>query len=386
VPVSHVRKGLKYVSLNDSTGYGQAAFRLLEGLTAHDIPFTWAPMVLGSALGLGYEPCTSGKAGPDFLQNHVNRDIDYDQVILHIVPEYYPYWLEREKGKTVIGYTVWETDRIPDHWENLLNSVDRLLVPCQWNKQVFRKCGVEVPIDVLPHIMSNSFLQHSECLTTQPSDNYVFYTIGTWTARKALWNTINCYLDTFSADDPVMLVVKTSKHDMTRQILGRFVHSTRGIVNKMRRMRRHPAEIKLLVDELDNDEIIELHRQGDCYISLTHAEGWGLGAFDAASFGNPVIMTAYGGQLDYLKDRAYLVDYSTIPVQDALGKKSYSENQNWAAPSVSHASSFMRYVFDNQVEASRTGDQLRDHIRANFTESLIVEILCKTISVSQASR
>lgn len=377
--------GIKYISLWENSGYGIAAKRYIQGLATRGIPLTWSPMVTGSGWGLGYQPFLGETVGDSELDQFCNIQIPYDTVIIHTVPEYYPHWCEREKGKIMIGYTVWETDRIPDHWKNLLNRVDRLLVPCQWNQQVFRDCGVAVPIDVVPHIMSNSTLDDGVCRNQPSSGNYVFYTINTWTARKALWNTIDCYLNTFSADDPVVLLVKTSKRDMTRQFLGKFVHSTRGLVNKMQRLYRHPAKIKLLVNELADDGIVELHRQGDCYISLTHAEGWGLGAFDAASYGNPVIMTAYGGQLDYLTDKAYLVDYATVPVRDALGKKSYSENQNWAAPNVNHASSFMRYVFDNQAEARRRGDQLRDHIRSNFNESLIIKSLCASISASEVS-
>lgn len=375
--------GIKYISLWENSGYGIAAKRYIQGLATTGIPLSWTPMVSGSGWGLGYQPFPGNSVGDSELDQFCNIQIPYNTVIVHTVPEYYPLWLEREKGKTVVGYTVWETDRIPDHWEQLLNCVDRLLVPCQWNKHVFRECGVDVPIDVIPHIMSNSLLDHFERLATPSSGDYVFYTIGTWTVRKALWNTIDCYLETFSSDDPVVLVVKTTKHDMTRQFFGRFVHSTRNIVNKMLRTRRHPAKIVLLLDELDDDEIGELHRQGDCYISLTRAEGWGLGAFDAASYGNPVIMTAYGGQLDYLTDKAYLVKYDTVPVQDALGKKSYSENQNWAAPDAHHAASLMRYVFNNQTEARLSGERLRNHIRANFTESLIIQSLCETISVSE---
>jgi short subunit fatty acids transporter len=40
---------------------------------------------------------------------------------------------------------------------------------------------------------------------------------------------------------------------------------------------------------LTDGEMLALHEVGDCFISLARAEGWGLGAFEAASLGNPVL-------------------------------------------------------------------------------------------------
>ena len=41
--------------------------------------------------------------------------------------------------------------------------------------------------------------------------------------------------------------------------------------------------------------------------------GGGWGAFEAARLGKPVIMTGYGGQLDYLDaELSHLVDYTLV--------------------------------------------------------------------------
>ena len=50
-------------------------------------------------------------------------------------------------------------------------------------------------------------------------------------------------------------------------------------------------------DELGPEGVIgddAIHAIGDCYVSLTHGEGWGMGAFDAATLGKPVLITGWG--------------------------------------------------------------------------------------------
>ena len=160
--VSGLSGGIKYISLHDSTGYGIAASRYMKGLTGLGVPLTWAPMVSGSGWGLGYQPFTGKAAGEPELDQYCNSDIPYDTVIVHTVPEYFPRWVAQESGKQVIGYTVWETDIIPKHWKPLLNSVDRLMVPCHWNREVFEQCGVMKPISVVPHVVPGEQIQEGE--------------------------------------------------------------------------------------------------------------------------------------------------------------------------------------------------------------------------------
>jgi hypothetical protein len=183
-------RGIKYVSLYEPSGYGTAARRYLRGLRKTSISLTWTPMVPGRGWGMGYEPFAGKEIGAPELDSICNQEVEYDTVLVHTVPEYYPFWKKKEPGKRIIGYTVWETDRIPDHWPSLLNGVDRLLVPCHWNKEAFRRCGVVTPIEVIHHILTDAEPSASAGFPDIRPTDYVFYSIGTCTVRKALWNTL----------------------------------------------------------------------------------------------------------------------------------------------------------------------------------------------------
>lgn len=374
------RRGIRYVALYDSGGYSTAARRNLIGLRNAGVPFTWTPMISGFDWHLGYQPFTGRCIGDPDLDPFCNLPIDYDTVIVHTVPEYLVRWRSQELERTLVAHTVWETDRLPHHWVVSLEQADHILVPSTWNKTVFEQRGLTAGIGIFPHIAAAPEPGEDSPIPDIPDDHFVFYTIEIWSARKALWNTLIAYLDAFTASDPVTLVLKTSDHTMCcRGLFGGYA-KTRDAVGRILRRYRRPARVKLFTDHLSHRDISRLHARGDCYVSLSHGEGWSLGAFDAAAHGKPVIVTGFGGPTDYLpRDIAYLVDYHLTPVNDGFSKPSFTEDQHWAEPSIAHASALMREAVSNRAAAARRGAELQSHVIARFAEQTVIGHLLDTL-------
>ncbi|MFY9221900.1 MAG: glycosyltransferase [Blastocatellia bacterium] len=369
---------IKYISFYDNSGYARAARSYILVLAKAGVDLTWSPMI---GCKTGYEPYLKGHISDPQLSPYFNKKINYDTVIIHTVPEYYPLWAKIEQGKNLVGYTVWETDIIPNHWADLLNGVNQLLVPCYWNKQVFEKDGVNTPIDIVPHILEEPItVSKAEIKGINPND-YVFYNIGTWTERKSPWYLIKAFCETFTNKDSVALVIKTNKEDFTRRkILGRFSFPSFWAFRKLIKQYKNAPKVILLTDELSNIEICQLHNRGDCYISLARSEGWGLGAFEAAGMGKPVIMTGFGGQLDFLRsDLAYLVKYNLVSV-NISGCKTYTNNQHWAEPDLSHAKELLREVYNNTDIAKSKGKKLQEYVLNKFDSTKVIKDLLVAIS------
>lgn len=340
-------------------------------------------MTLGSSWGFDYEPFEGKSVGDPELDSICNCEVDYDTVILHIMPEYYPEWIKREQGKKILGYTVWETDKAPLHWPPLLNMVDGLMVPSRWNKTVFEQSGVTSPIWVIPHICETP----PQPINLRqrwgiPAQDYVFYTINVWTERKANLKLIEAYLKAFNSNDNVTLLIKTGIRDDSKSKPGWFWRYFQSLlwdnvymsVFPIYRKFRSPARIKLVPRFLKDRDIQFIHQRGDCYVSLCRSEGWGIGAFDAAALGKPVIITGYGGQLDFLPSNlAYLVDFTLVPVQSTLS--SYTSDQHWAEPNVEHGAKLFRQVYENRDEASHKGAMLKTFIHEKFQSSVVAEQL-----------
>lgn len=294
-------KGLKYISWCDSSGYAVAAKSYLRALSAAGVALNWLPMVPARK---GYKPFAGPRWSCAELDAIFRDEIGHDAVLIHAIPDYFPEWLAHEwrPGVRVFGYTVWELERLPQHWPAILNRLDGVLVPCSWNASVFRNAGVTVPIHVVPHLSQFDGLpactghDHARLAkrlggALQTGARFIFYTIAFWSNRKAPYLALEAYLRAFTSKDPVLMILKTSRHDITRW--------RRNRLNPLRRkhpspeeaiaaiLARHPDPPPLVViadDALSDGEVQALHALGDCYVSLARTEGWGLGAFEAARY------------------------------------------------------------------------------------------------------
>jgi len=384
--------GLRYVSWADNSGYAVAAKGYLRVLRNSGLELTWTPMLPSEK---GYTEA-SDIAGE--LSELVGRDIRYDTVLVHTPPEYFAHWVERERplGRRIFGYTVWELEGLPKHWPAALNRLDGVLVPTHANAEAFLRSGVTVPIHVVPHL-SQFELEPSpkaedrrrlhdligvDRLKRSP---FVFYTIGQWSRRKGLDATLAAYRFAFTAEDPVLLVIKTSARDMT-QLKRDWRVGFR---------RRHPSpletvafgqrpgspKVAVIADEtLASSTIHALHELGDCYISLARAEGWGLGTFDAARIGKPVIVTGWGGQAEYLDGDDWRVAYDMTPVREPPWLSSYKADQLWAEPSVADAARKLRSVFANRQRAHESAAARARRIRHDYSAEAIRGQLVSALS------
>ncbi|MDQ2079896.1 glycosyltransferase [Xanthobacteraceae bacterium Astr-EGSB] len=391
---------LKYISWSDNTGYAVAAKSYIRALKEAGVDLTWTPMVPGPH-GYVEEPAMDGLAP---RTSDASGTADYDTVLIHTVPEYFPDWIARERapGRRIFGYTVWELERLPSHWPDILNQLDGVMVPCRWNEKVFRNSGVKVPIHVVPHLSQFEGLppcseadrrtvsdRIGRVLRTGPdgTGRFVFYTIGFWSNRKAPYLALEAYWRAFDADDPVVMVVKTSDKDITRWIRhwrSCFRRRHPSPIRSARLLsRRHPrpAPCVIIADEtLGDGEMQALHEIGDCFVSLARAEGWGLGAFEATKLGKPVVMTGYGGQCDFLdKETAWLVDFHMVPVHEPTWSASYKPSDQWAEPSVAQAAAHLRAIYDDRTAATTRARQLAATVERQFSKESVVRSMISAL-------
>ena len=377
---------IHYVGTCDHTGYGTAARRMLHGLKNAGAPFSWTPMVPGKAWGLGYQPAGRGACDPDF-DVFRRAAAPCDTLLLHLVPEYALRWRRLEPDKRLVLYTTWETNLLPRHWRFFLELADLVLVPSTWNKEVFDRAGLRVPVEVLPHIAAEARTPEGPPPVRIEREDFVFLAIDSWTTRKRLRSLIACFLDTFSSQDPVTLVVKTDARCFDRSSAMPWGPSTAAEVRALRRRHRNPARVSLLTGNLPEDDILRLHGRADCFVSLSSAEGWGMGPFDAAAFGTPVIATGFGGALDYLTaDNAYLVRCRMVPVENERGRPSFMPDQMWAEPDSIHAAQLMRHVLANREEAAERGKRLQADVRERFGEAAVVGRLMRLLEAGTKER
>jgi hypothetical protein len=143
--------------------------------------------------------------------------------------------------------------------------------------------------------------------------------------------------------------------------------------------RRRAPKIVLIAGEVPAATVDQLHTRGDCFVSLSRGEGWSLGAFDAACFGNASIVTGWGGHLDYLgANYPLLVDYTLVPtVSDPADAFAFPVNEEawWAHADSDHASARMRHVYEHRDETAALGAELRGLVRDKYAPVVVTSRL-----------
>jgi exopolysaccharide biosynthesis predicted pyruvyltransferase EpsI len=221
----------------------------------------------------------------------------YDYIVLHSTPELWPTICKYERSLNpdvyIYGISVWETDDIPIDWITYIQHVDKISTPSNFSSKSFKKYFSEVETVYHP-IPSNTFNPSTFFdfgLKKLFKDNYVFYNISEWSNRKGLSELIKVYFKTFS-DENVLLYIKSCGDIKEEEALS--------YIKKCKEQSNSNAKIILNYDKVCDVFIESLHCYADCYISTCKSEGHGIGACQALTCGNHVIITGYGGQTEYL--------------------------------------------------------------------------------------
>ena len=375
---------IHYLALHESSGYAVAARRCMLALAAEGVDVRWIPFVPGGALGLGYEPAATVDVDDPELRSMLNGPEQCDAVVAHLVPEYWPHVRQTYGSTLLVGQTVWETDRLPGHWPPLLEVADRIVVPTEWNASATQAAGVRTPIDVVPHIAPTEQTSHSAMWDRIPSSSFVCYSIGPWTARKAMPDAVRAYQRAFAGRHDTLLLLKTGARDHTRAAAARSSRvgpgTTPYALAHLLASIDDPAPVQLVSGEITDDDVLALQLRGDCCLSLSHGEGWSLPVFDAAAYGMPVVVAPYGGPAAYLDDEsAYLVDYELVAVDDPQSS-SYTPDQRWAQASIEHAARLLQEVESDRIEARARGDRARRRIEAEFAPPVVARALLAVLA------
>jgi glycosyltransferase involved in cell wall biosynthesis len=376
---------LNYIAPADHTGYACAAAQYIRLLTAHGVAVHFQPLLPGPGLGLWYE-CASTPVAESPMRQELMLDAD---TVLHAVPEYYAplaQWL-RERGVKgrIVGMTVWETSRLPRHWSALLNQMDAIIVPSEWNRTIFLEGGVTRPVFCLPH--ASEFegraprvesLERLRARLPETAGTFVFYSIGAWSYRKGNDLLLKAFRAAFPGRRDVLLILKTSPQelDAPAPLWRRAISRALGRGGSMAwAQSENDPRIVLLTEEISSDEIAALHCVGNCYVSCARGEGWGMGLYEAVWFGKPFLAPDRGGHRAFLPsdDLRGFVRSKAVPVRTPGRDRSYTRDQRWDEVDVQSMALAMRRMVED-IELSRgEADVLAKRMPRQFGGEVIAD-------------
>lgn len=279
---------------------------------------------------------------------HINGD-EVAQALGHIAPR------AGKRGKRIIC-PAWELSRYPDAWAQELNKFDEVWAQSRFTYDCL-KGALSVPV---VHMTESCEIKISSFLSRRyfgiPESSYTFlffFDFASYAERKNALGVVAAF-EKFLAARPhaaTTLIIKLNGASARPDEFEAFKERLAGVRNN----------VCIINSVMSDNEIKNLVRNCDCFVSLHRAEGFGRGVSESMRLGKPVIATAYSGNMDFMApETSLLVDYQLIPVGEDMYP--HWQDQVWADPDIDHASRHMVSVYDDPDFGRRLGARARDAI------------------------
>lgn len=362
---------VKYAgTFTDYSGYGSANRAFIAALYVAGIDITTELVVQVP------EQTKHGWTG-DLAINLLDREIDYKIKIIHLTPDMYPRYME--KGKYNIGHLFWETDRLPPEWITPINKMQEIWTSSDAMAELFRNCGVTVPIYSFPQPIDISEADKPyERFDLPEHKGFLFYAMFQWIERKNPKALLQAYWETFTGRKDVSLLLKTYRVNYSDEEYDKIKEDIERWKREMRLV--HFPRVLLVTKLLEHDDIMQLHKTADCYLSADHGEGWSRPLQEALLMGKPAITTARGGIHEYLSsDYYYPVKSTYVPVVQQPWIPWYSSEQNWAQVDREEFKKNLKLVFLNKNMAQIKGYKAKDFVKEGFSYNKVGELMKKRL-------
>ncbi|HEY3695515.1 glycosyltransferase family 4 protein [Phenylobacterium sp.] len=265
------------------------------------------------------------------------------------------------EGARNIIYPAWELAVYPQPWARLVERFDEVWAPSAFIRDALVP-AVGRPVAHMPlavELTLSSFLGRRHFAI--PEDAFVFlffFDFSSYAERKNAGAVLEAFERLALARPEARLhcVIKfrgAAGTEAARQALEARLQALGG-------------RVQAINADLSDNEIKNLVRNADVFVSLHRSEGFGRGMAEAMALGRTAIATGYSGNLDFMTpETSLLVDYDLVPV--AAGAYPHGDGQVWAEPSVAHAARLMEQALDDPAGMRALGARARRHIRTDFS-------------------
>ncbi|MBK9578053.1 MAG: glycosyltransferase [Fibrobacteres bacterium] len=278
-----------------------------------------------------------------------------------------------------VGWTMFETDRLPKGWAEALNKLDEVWVPSNFNRLTFAKSGVDAAkLHVVPGGIDTSRYGHATALSIPgPRRATTFLSVFQWTRRKGWDVLLRAWAQAFKPQADVRLVLRchTFGND-SRSMRAVFDDALKTLGLKESDM----APIVLLDGFVSESDLPSLYAACDVFVLPSRGEGWGFPFLEAMASGKPCIATAWGASMDFLDaDCAWLAsprDLVEVGPDDIRENRYLAPGHRWANPDSEEIAGFLRQAASDipmRLRKSQNAQRTAAHWSHHRTARAIAE-------------
>lgn len=271
------------MGVGTTCGYGYAAVELITAWQRQNVPVWW-----------------SGEDSPIAFS--------FSQ------PHHYEWQTDNQ---IKIGYTPWESTKLPDGWVRQMNQMDEVWTTSFACMDWFKANGVQRPMRVLHHGVNREHFP-AKLRKLNAGEVFKFLHIGEPADRKGGEYVYRAFVEAFGGNENVSLTLKGEP---------RFVVDA--------------PNVHVVREMLSQEDLLKLYHDHHAFVYPTNGEGFGLLPFQAAATGMPTLVTDWSGPVDFMK-------YCwPIRVEEMREAHYFPHEGEWAIPSLDSIKLQMEYLVDS---------------------------------------
>ncbi len=246
------------------------------------------------------------------------------------ISQHYPLLVPDVAADASLALLFWEETLLPDDVVASLNSnFDGVLAPCASVARALADSGVRVPIRQVgfaPELQRYEAVGAARARQGRQgaAGGTNFLHVSSCFARKGVDLLLTAWAAAFRDTDKVRLVIKG------------FPNQHNDVTNRIAALRKADpgmAEVVFINRDLTPDALVALYEDADVMVLPSRGEGFNIPAAEALSAGLKLIVTGFGGHMDFCTDptvaaRVRLLDYRLVRARSHVA----SRHALWAEP------------------------------------------------------
>jgi glycosyltransferase involved in cell wall biosynthesis len=303
-----------------------------------------------------------------FIKKIKKNDSD-DTILMYSCVPYIQRRLKRPLKS--IGMATFETNSPPKEWLDILEKNDAVVVPSQFNYDIFSNMGLKKPIYYIPHCIDFD-VYNKDVLPLVEYDKYTFLFMGEWKERKGYASLVEAWLREFDENDGVQLIIKTDKTAKASE----YVENTK----KQLGINKGFAPILLENKVYDEKNLPKFIKSVDCFISPTMGEGFGYPGLQCMALKIPVIITNFSGCKDYADEAtATLIEPTGFVFRKNMDYIPQFRNKKWAFLEIGKIQEAMRYATENKEKLVKKSEVAYSRVRDKFNYNNVSELFLRMV-------